>query len=449
LPRRWREGHDLDFQATVASLGDSQAVLHVRPGGSEQFTALPVQRRAPYLYGVQVPGKLLTPGTAEAYLSLGTGAATVNLPGGDTGDWAALAQAAPPVELLHLSANSTLPQAGYSGPAGKSARVTLVAGRDPGQQALRLEADGFGPPPSSASMRLPAGPLPANLKGYDALRLLMRGGPNTSKVEITLVQSDGQAFGMDVRLDPIWSEVTVPLDKLQPRWGTTATALDLSKVQAISFITGAWILGDAAGSPHSVEVAAATLTYKPLTWEMEVVPANAPVVLVRPAESHFAPNGHPAQSRLVNGMDPGRTALQVQVEGFGPEPDCVSWRAQSLQFPQSDRATLAAARTLIFKVRATQPQTNKFELVLIEEDGSPWGVPSLPLTTQWQEIRVPLEGLKYFKQWGPSANNRGGPGDRFHPENVQAVSFCFGAWLYGDQRALPHGVEIQEVSLGQ
>ena len=50
---------------------------------------------------------------------------------------------------------------------------------------------------------------------------------------------------------------------------------------------------------------------------------------------------------------------------------------------------------------------------------------------------------------GGKSPNRGGEGDHLKPENVQTVSFCFGAWLYGDKAALAHGVEIQEVALGR
>ena len=448
-PRQWREGVDLDFRATVAAAGDLPVTLHVRPAGSPEFTSLFMRREASYRYGVRVTGKLLTPGVAESYLSLGAGAAAVNLPGGDTGDRAVLTQTAPPIELLHPGEGTALPEASYSGPEGKGARVTLVPGREAGQQALRLEADGFGPEPSAASMRPAVGPLPSDLRGYDALRLVLRGGPETSQVEVTLVQSDGQAFGINVLLGPVWSEVTLPLGKLQPRWGTTTTTPDLAKLQAVAFVTGAWILGEARARPHAVEVASAALVRKALTWELEVAPAAGPVVLVRPADVRLTPQGRPAQWRTVAGMDPGRTALQVKIDGFGPEPDCVGWRIQLPQFPASERPAMAAAHYVIFKARGTEPQTNKFELVLLEEDGSPWGVGSVPLTTQWQEIRLPIDSIAYFKQWGLNIKNRGGPGDRFHPENAQAVNFCFGAWLYGDQRAKPHGVEIQEVSLAQ
>ncbi|MEI6499648.1 MAG: hypothetical protein WCP21_01335, partial [Armatimonadota bacterium] len=224
---------------------------------------------------------------------------------------------------------------------------------------------------------------------------------------------------------------------------------DLTKVQALAFVTGTWILGEAATRPHAVEVASATLLQKRLTWALEVAPAAGPVVLARPADVPLTQQGRPATWRTVGGMDAGRTALSVHVDGFGPEPDCVGWRIALPQFPASERPVMAAARTVIFKARATEPQTDKFELVLIEEDGSPWGVGSVPLTTQWQEIRLPLESLAYFKQWGTKVEDRGGADDRFHPENVQSINFCFGAWLYGDQRAMPHGVEIQEVSLGQ
>jgi len=41
----------------------------------------------------------------------------------------------------------------------------------------------------------------------------------------------------------------------------------------------------------------------------------------------------------------------------------------------------------------------------------------------------------------------GGEEDRFHPGSVSSVNFCFGAWLFGDEAGLPHGVEIERVEL--
>ena len=72
----------------------------------------------------------------------------------------------------------------------------------------------------------------------------------------------------------------------------------------------------------------------------------------------------------------------------------------------------------------------------------PWGT-VIELSDRWQDIVVPLDQLRFFPHWAHPAN-RGGPEDRFHPENVESVNFCFGAWLFGDRAAQPHGTDLAE-----
>jgi hypothetical protein len=91
------------------------------------------------------------------------------------------------------------------------------------------------------------------------------------------------------------------------------------------------------------------------------------------------------------------------------------------------------------------PDTNRLEVVLLERDSAPWGT-VIELSDRWQEIVVPVDQLRFFAHWA-HPGSRGGPGDRFHPENVESVNFCFGAWLVGDRAARPHGIEVEEVSL--
>ncbi|MCE5237835.1 cellulase family glycosylhydrolase [bacterium] len=447
-PAEWREGRELRVTATVAGVGVEPVVLHVRPAGRAGFTAVPMAAAGAYRYAARVPGELLAPGKVEAYLSVRDGAEMVNLPGGDTGDRSAAALAKPPLPLLKLSEGMTLPTASYSGRAGMGARVKLAPGREPGAVAARLEADGFGEKPSSAGMGLPTLPLTADLTDYEAVRLTIRGGPETSRVEVTLKQSDGPAFGSNITISPAWREITIPVANLEPRWGTKPGRPDLRRVSEICFVTGAWILGDASPHPQAVEVAGAALVHRRQTWLSDVVAADAPVVLVRPAEVKVRLHQQKGTQRLVAGMDPDRAALRVHVDGFGPEPDCIGWRTSVPAGLAAQLPLAAEAKTVIFKARATEPQTDRFELVLIEQDGAPWGL-NVPLTTQWQEIRIPISSLEYLKHWGGKPADRGGPGDHLRPEHVQSVSFCFGAWLYGDKRALPHGVEIQEVALGR
>jgi len=339
-----------------------------------------------------------------------------------------------------------LPEVSYSGPKDKTAWARIVPGRGPGRYALRIEADGFGPAPSCAGIRWPAKALPPDLSGYNGVRFLVRGGPDTAAVEMGLPQKDGNAFGWDVPLCPVWSVVTVPLRKLRALWSTKSAAPDPARITEISIIFGAWLLGDAANRRHWVEVQTVELVPRTPRWEVRVLARNAPVVLWSAGAHSSHLTGGAYQSHSVGGLDRGVRAVRFSVKSFGPAPDCRSLKVPVAPDVAISREQLARATHVVLKARAGTPRSRAVELVLIEQDGAPWGT-VVPLTPDWQAIRIPLSSLRYFKHWNPPCRHRGGPEDRFHPENVARVSMCFGAFLYPDAYNQPHAIEIQEVSL--
>jgi hypothetical protein len=201
----------------------------------------------------------------------------------------------------------------------------------------------------------------------------------------------------------------------------------------------------------------------PEALRVEIDPRSAPVVLVSPGEERVKVQGSPrAASREVGGMDPGRRALRVWVPGFGGEPDaayfrlpvqaCVSYGGAVRWRDEMTRAT-----HVVVKARAGEERSNAVEVVLLERDGAPWGT-VVALTEDWRAIRVPLSAFRFFDHWHHPAG-RGGATDRLDPGRIEAVNFCFGAWLYGavgsttlppprgEDAGRPHAVEIQDVGL--
>ncbi len=81
------------------------------------------------------------------------------------------------------------------------------------------------------------------------------------------------------------------------------------------------------------------------------------------------------------------------------------------------------------------------EVVLLEEDGAPWGC-NVPLRGSWQDVTVPWDRFRYFSHW-QAPRERGEPGDRFQAGKLQAINFCFGAWLFPAHAAERHAVEIE------
>ena len=148
---------------------------------------------------------------------------------------------------------------------------------------------------------------------------------------------------------------------------------------------------------------------------------------------------------VVRGQTPGRSALRVSTPGFQPAPSAIHFRQNVPPSVRQWKESLHNCGALRVIARATQPATKSLEIVVIEADGTPWGT-VVPLTGEWREIDIPLNELRFFSHWS-HPETRGGSGDYFHAEAVDAVNVCLGAWLYGLQASQPHGIELQTIAL--
>lgn len=445
-PAAWREGKPLTVRASVAAAPATRCVLHYRPAGAAAFTPLPMAQERPFRYSVAVPAELLRPGKADYYLAFHEGQATTVCPTG--ADASAAAPPLPPLALLAIRREAPLPKASYSGPEGLAGRCGLVPGREADSVALALSADGFGEAPSCVGTELPVTAAPPDAGRYNAVTFLVRGDGGTSAAEISLVQKDGNAFGYDVPLAPVWREVTVPLERLKPVWSTRTTRPDLSQLQQVKIITGAWLLGGSSKRPHEVQVQNVLLTRQAPFWRVDVAGREAPVVLWEGAEAPPHTSGRAASVTVVAGSRPDRSAVRIAVPGFGPPPDAVSLRRSVSDVVASCREELTRGSYVQVVARAGQPTTRALEMVLIEQDGSPWGTMEVALSEQWREIRIPLQKLRYFDHWKVGPTDRGRAGDQMHLDRVAALNLCFGSWLLPDSYAGPQAVEIESVSVG-
>lgn len=443
--KQWREGYPWNVRASVAGADIRRCNLRLKGPGDQAFSAVPMQEGKAYQFAALVPGESVRGGKTEYYLEVETGDGIWTFPGGKPG--ARVDEAGvQPAALMQVARDSTVPQVSYSGPEGKSARASFVPGPTDDSTALRIEADAFAEPPSCAGIRWPV-TAPGNPAAYDAVAFIARGGPDTTAAEITLVQDDGNAFGYNVPLGEDWGETVVALEKLKPMWSTTSGAPDLSQLKEVSVIFGTWLFPHAKDLPHWVEVERIELRKASPTWTLDVDGRTDPILLVRPADRHVHLWGTGRSGSSVPGMDRGVNAFRVDVDGFKPEPDCVSYR-----LPVQDAFSLwqdEAAQTdcVILKARAGRPNSDSVELVVIEKDGAPWGT-EVKLDHRWQAIKIPFSELRYFGHWNPDAPGRGGEGDRLRPENVRSVNVCFGAFLYPEHYDERHAVEIQDASLG-
>jgi len=264
---------------------------------------------------------------------------------------------------------------------------------------------------------------------------------------VGLCQADGRAYGVNAAVYPEWQDVRVPLGTLRPLWRTKTGKPDLAQLRQVSFVFGAWLYGSRRGDAHGYEVESVWLEHVPPRWEIDVRAPGGPVDVFLAGRHLVRPTGHTkgASYRLIRGRTPGCVAQRVAAKGFGPAPSCLSFRCNPGREIDPWRSDLAAHDAVKLVARAGEPDTNRLEMVLVEADGAPWGT-VVDLTPEWREIVLPFGELRFFKHWS-HPKDRGGEGDRLHPERVQAVKFCFGAWLFGDCAARPHAVEIERVSL--
>ncbi|HRR34452.1 MAG TPA: hypothetical protein P5026_10155 [Kiritimatiellia bacterium] len=138
--------------------------------------------------------------------------------------------------------------------------------------------------------------------------------------------------------------------------------------------------------------------------------------------------------------------FKAEPNAFAGKPD-----ARSFDFP-FDGSTLFAGVTnsgtygaLHLTIRATEPDTRAVEVSLVQNDGVTWGLTSLPIGPDWQEIILPCHLMRPFTHW--SGHPRVTPDARPDFRLVTKVRFCYGKWLCPDTLAKPHGFEIRSVKL--
>lgn len=272
--------------------------------------------------------------------------------------------------------------------------------------------------------------------------------PQTTAFELGLVQDDGAAYGADFPLTAAWREARIPIGRLRPLWQTKGGSLDPGRIRTLSVLFGTWLFGSHPGVPHAFELERISVRPPSPVWGANVVAKGAPITIWDAEEIELPISGDVKYRRkMVEGMSPDRLALHLDAyEGFGLPPSLLAFRNVVGDDVKRRRTELAAYDTFSIRIRALYPATTGVEMGLIETDGTPWGR-VVPITTDWQEIEVPLSSFTFFKHWLDGPTDRGGPDDHFLPEHINAVNLCFGAWLYGEHANEPHGIEIERIEL--
>ena len=97
------------------------------------------------------------------------------------------------------------------------------------------------------------------------------------------------------------------------------------------------------------------------------------------------------------------------------------------------------------RVRATDKQTKAIELTLHQTDGKVWGVCSMPITHEWEDVLVPVGDLGCLRHLGSRPPETDDEVADFR--KLKQIRFCFGRWLCKSTVKEAHGFEVASVSL--
>ena len=142
-----------------------------------------------------------------------------------------------------------------------------------------MYADGFGTGKAAMGMRFALTPLPKDAVAT-VLRLRLRGGENTTGVEVGVIHDGAHAYGQPVMLTTTWQDVEVTLSQLPTLWSTHEGMADATLAKELSLITGTWLFPALREKPHWVEIQQADWVYRPDEPLLRVMRKDDPPVLV-------------------------------------------------------------------------------------------------------------------------------------------------------------------------
>jgi hypothetical protein len=271
---RWPEGKSIPLEFTLVVPRDpDQVTLRLQAAGA-QDRELSLQRKGPYRYGGEVPGSWVTPGVIRYWLAAQSGGKPLefSLPKKDAKTppaWQTTVVAhATPVPLFEAGRHPV--RLDGSGVSGR--RTRQVPGMTKDHRAIRVEVDGFGPPPSCVAFRSVVReelePWREELAGRATLHLRARAGqPATRAVEIKIEERDGSVWGTNVPLAEGWKDIAIPLASLRffkdshgpATRGAKHDRLHPAEITTVTVCFGAWLFPQHAAERHALEIESLTV----------------------------------------------------------------------------------------------------------------------------------------------------------------------------------------------
>lgn len=444
VPKLWRAGQSLVLHADAVLASNVSVRLTSAAGEGHTLTMSLTSGTGAV---AEIPGSLLTPGVWHvAFQACGT-LGSIQYPDAQTLDADRFPVAAVPLFSVPnaITAETGLELARHG---VRASSVDVVEGRTAHAHALRLTVEGIGEGPSAAGYTLPFHKPDAalGLAHAGGLRVVARGGAGGTKVELGFRMKNGQGVGCNLSVGAGWSETIVPATELIALWGLQSVeAFRWQDVTRISVLTGAWLFRSDSIGRQTFDLSAVEWVQLEPAFPLTVADGSTPWSLFDANAWLRIPVWSSPLKRWLVKDDAGLSAVHLCAESFAGEHDSLSLRGTCdgktfarLWQTDGDHAVLH------IRARAASPHTTAFELALIEAGNVPWGT-VVPLTADWQTIRIPIGSLRLFTQWGQACIAQAGPHVRL--SRLEAVNVCFGKWLFPESADKPHAVEISGIGI--
>lgn len=436
LPELFSEELDGYVRATVAGPEDAHSVTLV-VGADEQ--AIPMTGVSPYEFECMIPNAWIRDDQLELSLRATFGQDTRLFPEGRSESEPTTVD---PSELLRLGQRS---EGDLSVSLSPGERVTLTTDDQP---SLRFFAERFGADRQWMQAKLPVNLSTADFDLHNGLLVrARRTHERTGAFEVGLMMENGGGYGTRIRLSTDWADVLVPLASLRPLGGRPMAPFDLTRVMAVNLGMGPYTVGATGDASHGFEVQSVALVRQRPAWRAPCHAAGEPVVLYSggtPLRSRFSGQAKYRAFECTT-TDLGGTGYRIEADEF-PEGSCVGIAMGVLPITKELGVSIAHYTTLVLHARAGGKNTTAFEIVLSEDNGTPFGA-TTECGAEWREIRIPLSSLRHFSHWDTGSSRAEEDDLRLHPDHVAKVHLTIGAWLYGEHAEELHAIEFSYIAL--
>ncbi len=222
-------GKPLEISAVAAGLKPGSKVTLLVSGGY-RFKRIEMQQKDTYHYVAEIPGNMVRPGFLKYWIVVQQGKSEVTFPGDHAGtpfnwDYAhADAWDIPvysekaPIELFDAKKDNV----DFSfNPWNRGSHRALISTQDPGKMALQVSTEKLDQRPFAIGFQTYvedqlSGRISEITPNMEIVIRARSEEPTSSPLGVVLVESNGQSYRADIRLNKEFKDYTIPLSAFQP-----------------------------------------------------------------------------------------------------------------------------------------------------------------------------------------------------------------------------------------